>query len=44
MVVFYTLNQDGTRRIDFIKWLGNCVCETDVSYWAVPGTLEMLEG
>lgn len=44
MVVFYYQSYDNVRRIDFIRWLGNCVNDADISYWAVPGTLEMLEG
>ena len=43
MVVFYTRWYDGTMRHDFIEGLGNCICETDVSWWAVPGTLELLD-
>ena len=40
MVVFYYNNANGTRRIDFITWLSNTILPVDISYWAVPGTLE----
>jgi|APCry1669192319_1035405.scaffolds.fasta_scaffold31094_3 hypothetical protein len=41
MVVFYSSNgKYGTRRIDFITWLHNTILPVDISYWAVPGTLE----
>lgn len=39
MMVFYTYGTDGKLRHDFIRWLGDLICEADVSYWAVPGTL-----
>lgn len=41
MTVFYSVWCDGTRQISFIRFLGECICEdADISYWAVPGTLE----
>jgi hypothetical protein len=41
MVVFYYVRHDGTHQISFIRWLGDLIYETDISYWAVPGTLEV---
>jgi hypothetical protein len=40
MVVFYSETSIGERRIDFITWLHNTILPVDISYWAVPGTLE----
>ena len=40
MVVFYSDNGYGGRRIDAITWLTNAILPVDVSWWAVPGTLE----
>jgi len=41
MVVFYSIcDEYGTRRIDAIGWLSNVILPVDISYWAVPGTLE----
>lgn len=42
MMVFYSHWYDDTHRVSFIRWLGECICEeADISYWAVPGTLEI---
>ena len=41
MVVFYSDNGYGGRRIDAITWfLTECILPVDISWWAVPGTLE----
>jgi hypothetical protein len=40
MVVFYSETDFGKRRIDVITWLYNAILPVDVSWWAVPGTLE----
>jgi hypothetical protein len=40
MVVFYSENETGGRRIDAITWLTDTVLSIDISWWAVPGTLE----
>jgi hypothetical protein len=41
MTVFYSYWYDNTRNISFIRYLSECICdEADISYWAVPGTLE----
>ena len=43
MVVFYSDNGLGARRIDAIlqHWfLTDCILPVDISWWAVPGTLE----
>jgi len=41
MVVFYSVvDVNGTRRIDVITWLSNAILPADISWWAVPGTLE----
>ena len=40
MVVFYCETEFGTRRIDAISWLHNIILPVDISWWAVPGTLE----
>jgi hypothetical protein len=40
MVVFYSETSIGERRIDVITWLYNTILPVDISYWAVPGTLE----
>lgn len=40
MVVFYSITDFGKRRIDAITWLYNTILPVDISYWAVPGTLE----
>ena len=41
MIVFYSIvDEYGTRRIDVITWLYNSILPVDISYWAVPGTLE----
>ena len=40
MTVFYSINYMGGRDITFIRWLGDCITEADLCYWAVPGTLE----
>lgn len=41
MVVFYTVRDaQGSRSIDFINWLSEVILPVDISYWAVPGTLE----
>ena len=40
MVVFYSETETGSRRIDAITWLTGTVLSIDISWWAVPGTLE----
>lgn len=42
MVVFYYVaNDSGKRQIDAINWLTDVIIDPiDISYWAVPGTLE----
>lgn len=41
MVVFYSISDAyGHRRIDAIGWLSEVILPVDISYWAVPGTLE----
>ena len=40
MMVFYYTNYDGTLRYDFIRYLSEVITPCDVSYWAIPGTLE----
>jgi len=41
MVVFYSETSIyGESRIDAITWLYNTILPVDISYWAVPGTLE----
>ena len=40
MVVFYSICEDNTRQIDAIEWLTDVILSVDISYWAVPGTLE----
>ena len=40
MVVFYSVREDNTRQIDAIDWLSDVILSVDISYWAVPGTLE----
>ena len=42
MVVFYsdTGTGLGNRRIDVLTWLSESFLEQDISWWAVPGTLE----
>ena len=42
MVVFYYVaNDSGKRQIDAqTGWLSNVILPVDISYWAVPGTLE----
>ena len=41
MVVFYSETSIyGERRIYAITWLYNTILPVDISYWAVPGTLE----
>lgn len=42
MTVFYS-NYMGGCRIDFIRWLGDAICDADISYWIVPGTLNLNE-
>jgi hypothetical protein len=39
MTVFYSLYDDGDYRHRMIEYLGDWICEGDISYWAVPGTL-----
>lgn len=41
MVVFYSMWYDGGRMVTFTRYMGNCIVEpVDISYWAIPGTLE----
>ena len=42
MVVFYSIyDHSGSREYCFTSWLGDIIFEDiDLSYWAVPGTLE----
>ena len=40
MVVFYSETLVGSRRIDVLTWLSESFLEQDISWWAVPGTLE----
>jgi hypothetical protein len=41
MTVFYYIRRDGTFEHCYAGWLGdNIILNIDVSYWAVPGTLE----
>ena len=40
MTVFYSIREDNTRQIDAIEWLTDVILSVDISYWAVPGTLE----
>ena len=41
MTVFYSVWYDNTRKISFIRYMGECICEAaDISYWVVPGSLE----
>ena len=43
MVVFYCQHANGVYQHDFIYWLGNCISEGDISWWIVPGTIDLLE-
>lgn len=41
MIVFYSIyDEQGTRKHAYIKWMADVILATDISYWAVPGTLE----
>ena len=40
MVVFYSCDAYGHRSIDAFDWLSEVILPVDISYWAVPGTLE----
>ena len=41
MVVFYSDEGNGWRSIQYVaSRLGECVWPEDISWWAVPGTLE----
>lgn len=42
MTVFYCIiDNDGNRRIDLIRYLGNVICDLDLCYWLVPGTFSL---
>lgn len=42
MTVFYSHWYDNTRRISFCRYMGDMICDAaDISYWVVPGTLNM---
>lgn len=41
MTVFYTMCENKSREYLFTRMLGNIIFDDiDISYWAVPGTLE----
>jgi len=39
MIVFYYA-VDGEYHFDFIQWYSEYIYPEDISWWAVPGTLE----
>jgi len=40
MVVFYCMMWNETRAYSFIRYLGDSISDGDISWWAIPGTLE----
>jgi hypothetical protein len=41
MVVFYTRDAKTHQlSFDFIQYVPDCILDEDISWWAVPGTLE----
>ena len=45
MTVFYSISYDPYGNLCYrhdciTPWMANCILPVDISYWAVPGTLE----
>lgn len=44
MAVFYTLDMDGSRSVVFNTIMSGVIFKTDISWWVVPGTIDLVEG